>query len=627
MSIPIRIEINFGAGKPGRVTPERLVRDLAAAVRALENEAGDGGDAAAIMPRTFAPSAAARKAMANLQHACSPPAAAADVPLPWPSAEVAAALDGLARLILNGRARGRSPSALVCALFTVHMVASSAVASALVLARHGELARALVGELCAFNGPWLSALANNAALPIIAAAALGPADVTAPAWRAQDSGANLRALTIAFAAALGAPRVFGMSAAHGDAAERFEGYVGFVLAAAVLACPAPDRDGLRASMLAQDGFAKALADRVAHGAAAVPERPGEFCLPQLPGTGALTLIAALCSDGALTMVRDAAKGSAQLIPCLEKQPPPRPGAPSGAMMDRLLAAAPDLLGYVAEVVNAGVIWYSAVTAVALLPDGLAHGGVRAGTAPLLSTFFRLEISLWAWALSVLELIPPQALAADAAGGGAAARLAPALLGLAEAARAVSEVAYGDDAEEVTDGLQPGEMALVAASAASLFESIARALGDRAAAALLERVGPAREALVRLSAVEAPAHAAGDPQSCEVSRFVFGAHFRVRFRATRALDFLTAGSAQLTRQLAAFLAASPTLAEDVGAAVGATPADRIYVEEEEDAAAAAAAAAQLAQRRALAGAVAVRLAAASGAAAGGGDASWLRALHK
>ena len=35
MSIPIRIEINFGAGKPGRVTPERLVRDLAAAVALL----------------------------------------------------------------------------------------------------------------------------------------------------------------------------------------------------------------------------------------------------------------------------------------------------------------------------------------------------------------------------------------------------------------------------------------------------------------------------------------------------------------------------------------------------------------------------------------------------------------
>ena len=632
MDCPIRLGLDFGAGEAGPITPQRLVRDLTAAVRALERQApAHGGPHAggSAEGTSFTITLATQEAMANLQRACNPPAAAAEVPLPWPSPEVEAALDGLARLISTGRACGAAhASATICALFAVHMVATSSMASALTLARHGELARALAGALAARGeGEGLLAHASNAALPILAAASIGPAGSTPPLWRARESGANLRTLAVAAAAAFGAPCVFGAPGIMGAGAEAFEDYLGFVLAAAIAACPPPDKAGLRSSMLAQDGVADALCSYVARAAAAVPPRPGApNPAVKPPGTGALTVIAALCGDGALAMFHKKEEGVTKIlfVPRLEKQPPPAPpragagagaGAQPAAMIDRLMAAAPTLLGRVVDVVTAGAPWYAAVAAALPGRDGGGgRGGVPSSAVPLVSGFFRLENPLWIWALSVLELFPAPVLAAAAG-----ARLAPALLGLAEAAQAVAEVPPGPGAghASVTGKTQPGEMALVAAVAVSLFDTIVRALGADAAAALLAGAPGALEPLARLSAAETPALAAADPLASETATYVFSAHCRVRLRATQALDFLTAGSAQLTRQLAALLAASPALAEELGAAVGESPGERRFAR-----GVVAHVVAELAQRRALAAGLLARVAA---AAAGGGGASWLRGL--
>ena len=597
------------------LNPARLAKLLTAVVAALESEAraiSGGAPAAAI----YTVRELALRAVADLELAChvsetantaaEAAVGAGRVPLPSPSAEVEAALDGLARLIaaLAGPYAACARVTADLALKAVHALAFSSPRRVAALARHAALTGALVAALGVRGDPALLVSTTTAAMAVLSAGSRGAA--AAALWRDGQSGANMRALAVAYAGAFGARELFTSPEAFVLAPTALERVVATTLTPAILACAEADRLGFCAAMLRQPGFTDSLCACIARSAAALPP-PGAAGAAGAPFSGALVLASALGSgaDAALEIECDDALQTVGLYPRLEMGLSP-PGTPPFA--EQLLAAAPALLGRVADVFVASAPWFKAVAA-ALGPDGPPGG---AGRARLVSGFDGLQDGLWVWAVELLQLTPVRALTAAGAARRALARLAPPLLGLAEAAQAVAGAPPGSGSDGLTPELRDLS-GLVAAVCVDLFGEATKALGG-AVPVLLGGAPDALAALVRLSALEPPLLLA-DGSSLRtletVVDSVFNYHGVVRAQATSALSSLAASGA--SPRLVALLAASPALLQALGAAVDATPTERRF---------ATGGGFIAAKRRALAAALVARLVE-SAAAGAGQDASCLR----
>ena len=592
-------------GGPALRSPAHLAELLCNAVAALEREARahrSGGSAADAV--------AARDAFAaarvDLQHAAqvfddhaAAAAGAGRVPLPSPSADVDAALDALAVLIADGCAEGRPLDAVAAAVGNNALCVADAVAfcapqRAAALARHSALTRALVAALAvgARGGEDGLALTLGGAMSG-AAKRVGAAILThaeAAAWRASESGASLRALAAALARDFGALERSGgadVLRAPGGPTPCEEISLAAALVAALRACPAAQRPGLCASLLEQEGFASTLCGCVARGAAAV-RAPGAATFSEddrLPGNGALALAGELMRSNA----------------------------------DRLLAATPALLERVADVVVAGAPWYAAVCA-ALGPAGGAGSGAGGNRtlARLVASFNCLEAHFWKLAASALYLAPLRALTDPnhrhgADGGALIARLAPALLQLAEAAQALAGAPPGRGLELLTDGVRV-RLAETATEALRVVEGVAMArVRGRAPSPVDSAPSALLTALVRLATSEPPLLAAGEG----AARAVFDAHCRLRARATQALACMSVGPDW--PPVAALLAASPALLGAIVAAFPATESERRFTSRAD-----AAAVARVAERRAMTAGLLAHLAF-TVVEDGGCDVSWLRGL--
>ena len=590
------------------LSPQRLLELLTAAVAELERQAqnmsgGGGGDeamAAATVPLMCACQVAEPGAGAGPGR----------VPLPPQSADVEAALDALARVLTlsctSSNAADLADYAPIdvaaAALSVVNALVAASPRRVAVIARQHALMLALAGALCVCRSTILVPALTAAGSILMYACTHSAA---AAAWRDGESGTDLCRLTLAATRAFTAMERAGVPNVSGGRVT-FEHVVCNWLVAGVTACPDADRPGLCAAMLAQSGFADVLSACIARAAAAVPA-PDAPSASYLPGTGALTLVAALCSDRPLDFHFDEVQHSVGFIPNLE-QPAPPP-----ALMEQLLAASPALLERVVDVVAAGAPWYSAVAA-AFGAGGAALAG------PLTSRFLHLERRLWTRALAVLELVPLSALTAAAPGGIPIARLAPALLGLAEASQAVAGALPwpGLALEVAPEHVVRFNTALSAASAACLVDEAVRARGAAVPALVLDPSGGALASLVRVGVFEPPLLAGGGHEAIApaVLRF-FAPHCRARLRATRVLNVL-ADLSIVKQRVAALLAASPPLAAALGGSLGATASERRLPRGD------AALTACVAERRAFAANVVQRLAAGAGSNAGGG-ATWLRGL--
>ena len=569
------------AEQPPLTSSERLVELLTAAVAALERAAlvarrDDARDA-----ELRAANAALRPTVAAFERACQVSDSAAAwanagrVPLPWPSPAVEAALDALGRLIRDGCGPGDAHEAGKAALPVARALAYQSPRRAAVLVQSGALMRALASVMgFRFDVDYMLE-AMRASLPILTHASTEPM-VAAAAWRGgYDSGASLRALAVACAGAfVGLEAMAALFRCLGGSpggvaspiSADLEAEAGVAFAAALAACGDDERPRLQAAMLQQDGFAGMLDVRIVRAAAAVRQaRPGAARLADMPGQGALFAVAALCSARALGVGFDAAF-RAVVNPRLLQPPAPAPA------VERLLKGRGDELpGSIVGLLAAGARWYGAV-ALRLAPGGGGGGGGGGSLESLLNGFVLLAIGWWTPAVSALEL-----LAAPASAPGLGERLAPALLGLAEAAQAVAGAPPGPDLAFVT-AEQRGNLAALAQAALRLLAYVFCASGRAARAAVAGAPG-ALAALVRLSVVEPPLLAtAGDAggggglaHGAAAERF-FSHHCGARLMATEALLRLATRGAQ--PRIAALLAASPELLSAVGAAVGATPAERL-----------------------------------------------------
>ena len=540
--------------------------------------------------------------VARLQRACqvSEPAAevvagAGRVPLPSPSDDVDAAFDALARAIAGGCAPGAGRGAAGAALLAVAALAFCAPQRAALLTRHVALVEALVGALGGARGGDASFLeaAHGAAVGVLEYASAAAAEPPA-IWHYEEGGGGMRALAIGLAAAFGAlADLGGVLLAGGRACDA-------LIAAVVVSCPTDDQGAFRLALAAQVGFAEALRACVARAAATV-SLPGSA--PARPrGSAALVLLAALCSADAVRVERDEELHVAYYTPPLTAPQPER------APAERLLAASPALLDCVADVVAAGAPWYSAVAG-ALAPGARRARGGGDALEALLDGFMFYARYLWAWAVSLLEVLPLRALMAggsDAGGRGLAALMGPALLDLATATQTVGASPDCDDSERAN-------AAALAAAAARLFAELMQALGSAADVALGRAPDGVLAAVLHLSCSDPPALKGPAARHVEVS------HCSVRLSATEALASLCECNEGRWRMLT-MLALNPATAAEVGAIVRAPPPERRLAFGD------AAAAACLAKRRALAAGLLADLAAlATAGMAQRGPAPWLRRL--
>ena len=622
------------------LTPARLAKLLTDAAAALEREAraaggsssgsGVGSSVSAGGIVVDAATIASMGAVQSLQRACQLPddaaaaAGAGRVPLPAPSAEVDAALSTLARLIAAGCAAPAAaavPSSYAgavtrrvsyTALQAVTAVAFSSPRRAEALARHTALMREVAAALGARDDAVTLMLALGIALSLLSQAnrvsgSLAP-DPPAARRTGEGSAANLRALAAALAGAFPAIQGGHAGAAFGRNIAEFEGSVCANLSEAIVACEERDRLGFCATLLQQQGFVDAICACIAREAAAVPPLTALRTRREPPQNGALILAVALGSGGAVDVHFNEALQAVAFLPRLEAGPPP---PEMQRFAEQLLAAAPALLERVVDVLAAGAPWYEAVAA-ALGPGAATGGGDDLGR--LVSRFGEFQDGLWAWAVALLRLIPLHALTGgSAAGHGPIARLAPLLLGLAEAAQAVAGVPLGPRLAGVT-AADRGALARLAATALYILEQAVRARG----AALLDAAPSALAALVRLSVSQPPLLADSSPRGVEIAKRVVPSLLTMHIKALSALTSLSAGSSTCCSRLAALLAASPALLAALGAAVGATPSERRF------ASADVSSVVIVAERRALAAALLAQLAmsAANGVVR---DASCLRAL--
>ena len=608
------------------LTPEQLLELLTSAVKgigsaalAADREGAGAGEGAVASMDTL--QEAARQAVGALQHTCGFPnvlAPAARVPLPWPSPEAASALDALARLVEGGsRGAGHARAMADLALKVVLALVFNSPRRVAVVARHAGLAAAVAralglrgDEVLRDGAPCYLNKVVQIAMPILLHASTDP--TTAPAfWRARDTAANLRALAAAYAGAFGALEAIGGAAA--DVGLQDQSLA--MLAAAVSACPDADRRALRAALIAQDGFAEAL------GACAVRDA-AEGAIPA-PGVSshrtalALVLAAALGSEHPFQFVRE--RGNVlSFTPQLVIEPGARP------LMEKLLAAAPSLLEAAADTVIACAPWYAAVTE-AVGPGGAGRAQQRrasgaAGVGQLLSSFGHLRVGYLEWVVTLLLLIPGRMLAAAAVAGAGRgsllARLAPALLAMAEAALAAAGVPPSADLPPVVESHWRGWFISVAGGALAALDEALVTLDD-AGASLLDDAALA--ALVRLSATEPLLLASGDATWVRAANAsaIFTAHQRGMLCATKVLGRLCATAAAAPR-VAALLEAQPALLAAVGAAVG-------MVQSERDWARAKSGGLVLVTRRRMPAAAVVSLLATGPASAARGGAAWLSGL--
>ena len=564
------------AGTAGSLTSARLLELLSSTVGALEREAqtvagtranGSGGDSATEADARRA----SIRAVTVLLDACMVPAGdvaaaagAGRVPLPSPAPEVEAALGALARLIGAGcapapaGAAGAARRAAAGALRAVQAVVFASPRRAAVVVRHQSLMGALAAALAVRGGDvdaFLLAAAVDAAKPLLLQAAA--VSEQAALWRAGASGAGLRALAVAFAGGIAA-----LLRPRGGAAApslRVESETCTALAAAIVLCPDAERPGLCDAVLAQPGLAEALCACVAR-AAAAPPPAGAPCPELVRGSRALIVAAVLCSNGAVEMEYHADLGGMLFsIDLRASQPGGNP------MMERLLAAAPALLGRVVDAVATAAPWCHHVAA-ALGPGG-AGGDVAAAVA---FEFARAATNLWAWAVSVLEMVPLRALTADA-GRSHMARLAPALLDLAQAAHAAAFAPSGPSLE-LTTPMRFGA-SVTAIMAARLLDAAGSALGD-AAPALLNSVPGAHAALLRLGASPPPLLLAAAGGGGGVGQYasLLNAHCGVQVHALQALSS-AARTAAGARRIATVLQVLPPLLATAGGAVGLAEIER------------------------------------------------------
>ena len=609
------------------LTEERLVDHLTMAVSALGMEAAsaaaDGGGGGGGPLQLGGAEMAHRVTVlfvGNLKTACrfeDPSSPAARVPLPWPCPKVDGALSALARFIEGGRSPGHARVVADGALRAVHGIAITSPLRVAVLARHPALMAALAAALGVRGDAAFISAAISAAQPLLIHTSTIPA--TAPAfWRAANTAPCLRALAAAYAGAFGALE----ACRDGGIDEDFEDSTSLALPAALAACPEPHKSALGEALLRQRGFVDALAACIARGAAAAPV-PATTRAIGLQGGGALTMVAALGSGGsALEMVRSASSTQLHFEPIFLMPPPPA----AAAAMDKLLAAAPALLERAADVVAAHAAWYAAVSEA--LRRGRAPGG-RTARGMLVSRFGDLEIVLLKCAVAVLLLVRPRTLTGGGRGSSPFARLAPALLAMGEAARGVAGALPAPDLLAVFT-VSTDLRDRMAGLAAGALRVLKQAVDGDAAAAASQLDDDALAALVRFSASDPPllAEVGSQPSLINTARRVAHACGCARLFATEALAALCAGSAR--PRIAALLAASPTLAAAVGAAVGPTRSERQFPAS--PGASAPDGHASLSARRVPAAGVVTLLArgeaaggSGSGSGRGGSGASWLRGL--
>ena len=582
------------------LTPERLVALLVDASAALERLARD--DAGGSEADADAAFKATVRATECLERACrrryEQPAVAAVgaglVPLPSPSAEVDAALDVLARLVSADGAFGPARRATLAALLTLGTVAFASPRRAAVLARHRGVVDALTAVLGARSGD----------VRCLRAAV----DSAVPAISFADShSAELRALAVACAGALGALE------AAGFFPEIENAFCGAV-AVAVVKCPAADRPAFRAALVAQPRFAGALAAIIARGAGSVP-LPGAARPEQgVPGEGALILVAALCSECPFTL-EDGGAGQHERVftPLICQQP----SLPADAA--RLHTAAPALLGAVVDFVEASAPWCGAVAA-ALGPGGAGRGGSAGAKALVAGGFVNLSYNFWVWAVSVIEMVPLSALTAGAAGRRAVARLALALVPLAEALQAVAGAPPGPALEAATDVRREG-MGWLAKAALFLFRRAVETLGGAAVPALVAAAPGVPAALALLSVAESALLVDGGGLACAAAASrVAKRDCYVRLAAAQALLRLCLLDGEPPRVAPPLWASPAPLLAALGGAVGMFRSERLSLR-----GAPATFCADVAVRRLLA-AMILRALAASAADDASGDASrWLRSL--
>ena len=198
--------------------------------------------------------------------------------------------------------------------------------------------------------------------------------------------------------------------------------------------------------------------------------------------------------------------------------------------------------------------------------------------PLVANFVPLAQNVWLWAVSVLELAGPAALAADLK-----ARLAPALLAFVEAAQAVAGAVP-------VPGLAPGAIRdnwrdAMGPAACAAMGVVAAAFNHTSSAALLRGLPDAALAsILRLSAFEPPllaAAAAGRRHgvAADLARDVFWDSCRMRLQATDTLSLLS--SCCDMARIAPLLAASPALVAALGAAAGVSPVEAHFSESAAD----------------------------------------------
>ena len=563
------------AAAAGPLTPAHLVQLLTSAVAALDRlgqlavaaggSRNDDARGAALERASHEVEAAVGRVVGACQVGDVAAAnSAGRVPLPSSSPEVEAALGVLARLVDAGSAPCDAGAACpvhyvaAAALRVVSAVAFSAPKRAMVIAGHRGLVRALAAALGVRGDDRLLSAAMDAAEALLFEAVVGAAP--AALWRADSSGAGLAALAAAFASGFAALQLSGGAAAQ----PLFEAQTCSVLTAAVVRCPETERPGLCNAVLTQPGLGDALSACVAHAAAAVPG-PSETGCGEVPGGRVLVAVAALCSNGAVSMHVDGAHiafgTKLELLP---------PNPDDHPLMERLLSSAPALLGRVVDVVAAAAPWCRAVAA-ALGPAGGGSGGGAAGAAggaALAYNFAKIALNVWVWALAVLELMPVRALVAGR-GGRAIARLTPLLLGLAEAGQAV---AFAPPSASLTTEMRFGT-AMTAIMAARILDGAVFALRG-AAPALPDSAPGALAALVRLGTSEPPLPAFGGRRVLGLACRFFEAHCRLRVHATGALSNLARTPAGAERA-AALLLDSPALLAAAGAAVGATDVERRF----------------------------------------------------
>ena len=624
---------NSGPAAAHVLSPAHLSELLVAAAAALECEreaktaTTGGGGGGGRNDKAGAAHDAASAAVHRLERACRVPgdidaatAAAGRVPLLQPSAVVDAALDALARLIAAGSTPGHDTRATAHgALRAVHAVAYCSPLRVAALVQRGPIMRALAAALGARDGDAaFRGAALRAALQVIsfisAPAVLAPARANRSA---RERGADLRALGVAVAGAFGALVTAGVALEEcGLEASDFDGTACSALSAMIVALPpGAGRRTFCAAIAAQVGFGHALSLSLARLAAGVPPLPGAArSNGGAPWAGGLIMLAALASEGDINAQGDGTQG-VHFCPALE-QPAPPPSA--RALATRLLASAPALPERLADLFVAGAPWYGAVTA-ALAPG---RGGSGAGAAAILTPLLAGCAFQWLWTLSALELLPAPALTA-AGGGAVVARLAPALLQLAEAAQAAAAAPLSRAPPQLTDHWRD-DLAVLAAVAARVVSGYAGQLGQGAAALLGEEPRSTLAALARLSALPpsllaAAGDAAGARQR-EVARLIGPANCKLRARAAAAL--MAASRHGAAPQLAALLAAAPELAAALAAAVGLSASEQRFALLDPSAAA------LVVERRFCAASTLSVLAEhiADAGAGAGADASWLcRAL--